>query len=493
MGAVTSPTKLRTDIPGLDLLLEGGLVAGHAYMVMGPPGAGKTVLSNQICFNHAKGGAKTLFVTLLAESHTRLLANLRGFSFFDEKAVGKDILYLSGYSSLEEGGLNGLLELVRTELKRQRCTLLVIDGVVGAEEMATTRADFKKFVHGVQELTTMVGCTAILLATAGDPMHRAEHTMVDGLIVLRERIFGARAQREITIRKFRGSSHLHGSHMFQLDRDGVTVYPRLESVVTEEEAANASLPNASGRAKHAPRSFGIKGLDKMLQGGFKPGTCTMVVGSPASGKTLLGLHFLAQGVKEGEKGFYFSFYDPPARAVQQADGVGLKLEPMVKSGDLEMVFRSPRESMLDELGWEMLRGIRERKVKRLFLDGFDGLRKVAARKVRVSRFMTALVNACQAEGVSLVYSVELKLLVGPPIEFPVSGVSTMAENILFTRMFEADGELRRMLAVIKARNCDHDLACREFKISPRGLSVGDVVRGYDQVMTGVPLRARKAR
>ena len=57
------------------------------YIVQGPPGAGKTILANQTCFNHAATGGHAVYVTLLAESHSRMFAHLRRMAFFDESAI----------------------------------------------------------------------------------------------------------------------------------------------------------------------------------------------------------------------------------------------------------------------------------------------------------------------------------------------------------------------------------------------------------------------
>lgn len=93
-----------TGVPGLDRILEGGLLVSRVYIVQGPPGAGKTILANQMCFHHASTGEHAVYVTLLAESHSRMFANLRRMSFFDESAIPDRVYYIGGYSTLCEKG-----------------------------------------------------------------------------------------------------------------------------------------------------------------------------------------------------------------------------------------------------------------------------------------------------------------------------------------------------------------------------------------------------
>jgi circadian clock protein KaiC len=473
--------RVPTGIPGLDTLLHGGFIQGGVYMLMGMPGAGKTILGNQVCFHHVSTGGRALYVTLLAESHTRMIGNLNSMAFFEPSRIPESLTYLSAYSVLEEGGLDALLHLIRQEVKTRGASLLILDGLVAAEEIAPTERAFKKFIHGLQVMTAMVGCTTLLLTTGGGKGLKAEHTMVDGLLVLSERTFGVRAVRELTVRKFRGSAHFRGKHSFDITGDGIVVHPRIESLV---ESGNDLDRPTEGR-----RAFGVAGLDTMLQGGIFQGSSTILLGSSGSGKTLLGLHFLAEGARRGERGHYFAFYDSPRRVRDQAASVGLDLDPLLARGLLELSFRPPTESHLDALGSQLISVIRERRVGRLFLDGFDALSRVAVYPARVTRFMAALVNECRARGVSLLFSVETESLFGLELKLPVRGISILCENLLFLRCAELGAELRRFLTVLKLRTSGHDPSLREFTISNRGLVVGDPVSDAQMLMSGLALES----
>ena len=107
------PDRRPTGMPGLDRILDGGLLVSGVYIIQGPPGAGKTILANQVCFHHAAKGGHAVYITLLAESHSRMFAHLRRMSFFDETAIPERVYYIGGYSTLEAGGLGGLVTLVR--------------------------------------------------------------------------------------------------------------------------------------------------------------------------------------------------------------------------------------------------------------------------------------------------------------------------------------------------------------------------------------------
>ena len=133
-----SPERRPTGIAGLDQILEGGLLIAGVYIVQGPPGAGKTILANQACFTHAAAGGHAVYVTLLAESHSRMFAHLRRMAFFDESAIPERVYYIGGYSVLEADGLDALLTLIRGAIQKHQATLLVVDGLVSAHESSPT-------------------------------------------------------------------------------------------------------------------------------------------------------------------------------------------------------------------------------------------------------------------------------------------------------------------------------------------------------------------
>lgn len=123
------PQRHESGIRGLDTILGGGFYRGGIYIVSGPPGVGKTILGNQTCFNHAARGGRALYVTLLAETHAQMLSYMRGLAFYDHGVVGAALRYLSGYKVIEDEGLDGLLKLLRSSVREQRCDLLVIPPV----------------------------------------------------------------------------------------------------------------------------------------------------------------------------------------------------------------------------------------------------------------------------------------------------------------------------------------------------------------------------
>jgi circadian clock protein KaiC len=168
-------SRLTSGVAGLDTVLLGGVFEGGIYIVQGSPGAGKTILTSQICCHHAAEGGVSLFVTLLAENHGRLIANLRTLSFFDETLIPGKLSYVSGFAELRTAGLKGVVDLLRREIQRRRCTTLVVDGLVTAQASAESDQEFKEFVNNLQEIALATRCTMFLTTNVGDRDSPADH------------------------------------------------------------------------------------------------------------------------------------------------------------------------------------------------------------------------------------------------------------------------------------------------------------------------------
>ncbi|HEY3817261.1 MAG TPA: ATPase domain-containing protein [Polyangiaceae bacterium] len=467
--------RFNSGIPGLDRVLGGGFFTGGVYIVEGRPGAGKTIFANQLAFHAVRKGKCALYVTLLAESHTRLLQHLQDMTFFDASAIPEQLTYVSGFRALEEGGLKALLDLVRQELRAHRAKLIVLDGFAAVGESASSDRDFKKFVHELQVHAALASCTIFLLSSGVTEHDRVQpvHTMVDGLVQLNDRPFGVRMQRELVVQKFRGSAYLRGVHSFDISDEGVHVRPRLESFSADLADAGTSERLLTG----------VPQLDAMLGGGLRCGTTAMLLGPTGVGKTILGYSFLGQSTA-GSRGLLLSFYETPKRALAKALGVGIDLEARCRAEDVEIMWQSPVEPSLDVIGERILEAVARRSVKRLFIDGFNALKASAAYVERVPQFFGALARELRAHGVTTVYSAELHAIFSPQIQPPVHGISPLLEDLVIMRFVEVEGTLRRIISVLKLRESEFDPAIREYVITGEGIRVHGRLDGMEAIMTG---------
>jgi circadian clock protein KaiC len=474
--------RLSSGSTGLDTVLLGGFVKNALYIIQGAPGAGKTILSNQICYAYAAAGGRALYVTLLSEQHERLLANLQLMSFFDPARIAHEISYVSAFQLLERDGLAGLLTLLRREIVAHRAGVLVLDGLVAVEAYASTELELKKFIHELQTLAAAADCTMFMLTSSGVDGHNAanrpELTMVDGMISLHDTEHGWRVERDLFVSKFRGSDHLRGRHAMSITGDGIKVWPRIESLPLPPERLQ--------RDTNAPRlSTGAAGLDKMLQGGLPRASSSVVLGPAGAGKTALGLQFLSACNAE-EPGMLLGFYETPERLCARAEAIAPHLPELVRQGIVRFQWHGPAEGLIDEVASDLLLTVRTHKIRRLVIDSLQGFEDMTTQPDRMTQFYRALTSQLRELGVTTLCTMEVRELTGALARPPVTRLTPIAENLILLRHVEELGALQRLVSVMKLRDGAFDMRLRRFSIGSGGIMLDDDEAGDLQATAAHP-------
>lgn len=472
-----------TGVPGLDQVLNGGLLTRAVYIVQGGPGEGKTILANQICFNWAKRGQRSLYVTLLAETHHRLLRHLRKMDFMDSSQVGDNVYYESAFDTLRKDGLEGILRFLARNSKRQRASLIIIDGLFALEENGESERTFREFVNDVSVFADVAGCTVLLLTNSQRLSGSPEFTMVDGWIELLSAEEESRTYRYLRVRKFRGSGFVLGRHMTRIGSDGFRVFPRLEAV-----AGDALAPEMSDLRL----ATGVRRLDEMIEGGVPYSSTTLLVGPTGVGKTSLGLSFVCQSTVQ-EPGLIFSFHEETRRLTRRAAGMGLDLAALIDAGAVEVINYPSTEQIIDELAERLLEAVRRKGVRRLFFDGIDGLEQSAVHTTRLGRFLTALTSVLRAEGVTTFLTAELHDMIDSKPGFRYSAISSIAENIVLLRYAELESTLYRTLSIIKMRESGFEPRVFEFSVDADGVRIGEPMKRTEGILIGRPHRQPRER
>lgn len=475
----TQMRRVSTGDAGLDAILKGGFFAGGVYVLAGAPGAGKTTLANQLCFAEVNSGGRAVYVTLLAETHGRIVSHLRSLSFFDQELVGDRLLYVSGVSAIEKDGAPGLLSLINKTVREHKATVLVIDGIGPIAEKSGSELAFRQLLHNLGAHASLANCTTLLLTSQmTEKPHDRAQAVADGIVELAHSSAGMWTVRTIEVTKFRGSETLQGRHLFDIRQDGLRVFPRIESLYMSEPTV---VPDAAQRL-----GFGVRRLDQMLRGGLVSYSSTLLFGSPGSGKTLLGLHFLHDGAVRGERGLHISFSETAARLVAKGRMVGLDIGPDVSAGLTRLEMRAATETLPDQLASDILTLVREHGAKRVFIDGMEPLSQQPLDEGRRQRFLTALLGQLLSCRATVVATQQTNTMFGGDLHPPVRDVEAIVDNVIFLRYFELRSQLYRMLSVLKTRESDCDHALREFSISSDGLDVAATFQSAEAILTGQP-------
>lgn len=452
--------KISTGVAGLDLLTGGGFLRGSAYIIQGPPGAGKTILANQFCYAHVRAGGKALYMSLLAESSTRMLNYVRQMQFFDESAVPGRMEYISGYGVLEREGLPGLFKLIQHELKRHQATAMVLDGTFVAQSVASEQ-EFRSFIHTLQGVAGLTNAVLVMLTHQARQMSSPEHTMVDGWIELNHDTVDYRALLTIQVRKHRGARVVGGKHQLRISAKGIEVFPRIESFTGDAPPSSHSAASVS---------TGLPDIDLLLGGGIPSESATLVLGPTGSGKTTLGLHFVAQATPE-EPALLLSFYESPARLAARGKQIGVDFDNLVERGALRMLWLSPSELIVDEVVHDIVRHARAIGARRVFVDGIVALRDSLVHRARLPYVINALSLQLRESGATVIYtqeSVELEI----DTAMPSDEISAMVDNLLVFNISRRRHASQRYISIVKMRDRHFDPRSQPFRIGSKGLALG---------------------
>lgn len=462
MASLASPERRPTGVPGLDTILNGGLLRGSAYILHGPPGAGKTILANQIAFEHAGRGDVALYVSLLAESHDRMIAFMGRMGFCLTDRMPDRLSYLSAYSTLQKAGLAGVARLLSTEARRRGATLIVLDGLFVLHDAADSEQQFRQFVHEVSGQAAVLGATLLLLTNQRRDASSPEYTMVDGWIELHDDPHELRSRRSLQVHKQRGGSYLRGRHFFRISDAGIVLFPRFEADVAPTEAPDISGERATS---------GVPELDTMLHGGYPCASATLLYGPTGAGKTTLGLQFAGEATPEAPA-LIFGFYETPRRIVAKAAALGLDFQGLIDRGALAIDWRSPAENLIDEICGDIVAAVERTGARRVFVDGLAAFRTALMFPARLPLVVNALNHRLRGLGATVVYTLEHRELYLPE-SLGTDTLSEIVDNVVLVHYALRQGILRRNLTILKVRDSDFDAISEEFHVTGNGVRFGE--------------------
>jgi circadian clock protein KaiC len=468
--------RLSTGDASLDLVLGGGLPEGALIVVAGPPGSGKTILAQQICFANATPGRKAVYYTTWSEPHDKLVRHLEPFSFFDAEALGEHVefLHLAELIVQDEGGFDAAADEILRRSFEAKPAVIVIDSSKALHDVMPAD-DLRRALYDLASKVALSDAVLILVGeyTAADVRSQPEFAIADGIVQLENEASGPVDRRWLRVLKMRGSEIAPGQHSFRLTTDGFEVYPRLETTFPRGAAA------LTGRAE-----FGDKHLDAATGGGIPRGDSTLLIGPSGVGKTLLALRFLAAGLERGERCLHISFQESADQVRDKARSAGWDWST-VPEEQLIVHQIPPVELDLDEVGALVRRELARGDVLRVVVDSLAELSFAARETHRLPAYVWALGGFVRAAGGTTVFTNEMAALG----QGDLGGLSFLFNNVFFLRYVEAESELRRGLNILKMRQSDHSKGLIRFTIDADGLTFREPIEGVSGLLGWTALRS----
>ena len=459
-------TRIPTGSLGLDLVLGGGLERGGVIVLAGPPGTGKTILAQQVCFANATAGHKAVYYTTVSEPHTKLVRHLESFAFFDPAALGVTVenIHLGDFLRPPAAGEDRLVplvsEIVRKTLEEEPA-VVAIDSTKMLRDFGTER----ELRHALYDLTGRVADSGTVLLMLGEYTPEElesgiEFSLADAIIQLEYQHREPVDRRSLRVTKSRGASQRPGRHTFQIGPGGVEVHPRIETLLPNR------VETVSGRAR-----TGIPGLDDLMGGGPKAGDATLVTGPSGIGKTIFALRWLAAALEQGARSLYVTFQDTPDELVTMAAGFGWDLAAARAAGRLVILYVPMGNLDLDVLASAIRAELDARPVSRVAIDSLAELIFAVREAERFPAFLRSLIGLIRASGTSSLVTNET-----PPhgiVDNSLAPLMFLFHNVIDLRYIENGSQLGRAISVLKMRNSRHEMTLSSFAITDHGITVGE--------------------
>jgi circadian clock protein KaiC len=474
--------RLATGVPGLDEILGGGLPEYSFNIIAGSPGCGKTTLAHQFVFGNASPERPALYFTVLGEPAVKMLRYQQQYTFFDHSKLGSSIRFVNLSQVVLEQNLGAVLDEIVKNVEASNAGIVVVDSfrtVVREAQASAKEMEMQGFIQRLALHLTSWQATSFLVGEYVEAELRDNpvFTVADGLLWLYQSVERNSIVRKMQVMKLRGQHSVPGLHTFRITDSGVQAFPRTFGLAAE-----------SGHIKGQRRiSIGIREIDELMGGGIPEGDSLLMAGPSGSGKSMIASQFMAEGLRQGEPGVIAVFEELPAQYVRRAASVGIDFDTPQNEGILKITYIRPLDLSVDETVHELISTVKEIGAKRVVLDSLVGFEMALAPEFRheFRESLYRMIGALTRLGVTVFSTVEVEE------NFTSMGLSNFAisflsDDIVRLRYVSIKGQLRKMLLVVKMRGGAHSIDLWEYKITDKGVVLGEPLRGFRALTSGIP-------
>ncbi|MDJ0635086.1 MAG: gas vesicle protein GvpD [Xenococcaceae cyanobacterium MO_188.B29] len=470
--------RISTGVAGLDEILSGGLITQQAYLIRGQPGSGKTTLGFHFLNAGVSQGEICLFISF-SESETRLRRNAKligvnidKVEFLDfsptEDFFTEDQSYdIFSPAEVEKAPITQKIIDVIEQIKPQR---VFLDAITQFRFLASDSFQFRKQIQSFLRFIIAREIT-LLLTSEGSNRNPDDDLqfMSDGVIELEI----TPERRNIRVAKFRGSGFFGGYHELQLTSSGMIIFP---SLVPETHQREFKLEVISS---------GIPEVDELLHGGIERGTTTIISGPSGVGKSTFGMQFMKEAAGRGERSVLYAFEEGVDTIIARCEAVNLPAHVMIDRGTLSIVKIEPLDYTPNQFVHLVRTEVEENNAKIVMIDSTSGY-KLSMQGEDLVRQLHSLCQYLKNMGITVILVNETHIVAGGEFKVTEVGLSYLADNLIFLRYLELDGELRKAIGVLKKRVSNFEHTLREFKITKYGIKVGEPLTKLRGILSGIP-------
>ncbi|MES2526987.1 MAG: ATPase domain-containing protein [Bdellovibrionota bacterium] len=478
----TLTERIPTGIAGLDEIIGGGIPKHRLFVIEGEPGSGKTTMALQFLLEGAKRGEKSLYITFsetedelnaVAESHHW---NLKKIELIDLSAIERQ-LSPESHTTLfhpSELELTQITENLLKKIDEIQPARIVFDSVSEMRLLAESPLRYRRQVLSLKQALSKRKSTVFFLDDLTSSSQDLQVQSIAHGVVRLTRLhheFGGE-RRQVRILKMRGVKFISGHHDFEINTGGVEVYPRMISSQHEETIKPGFLES------------GVKELDLLLGGGLDRGTTNLFLGPAGSGKSTMSLLFALSAIRKGEKVAFFSFDETIANMNRRCNAIGLEVEKAMKSGLLRIQKVDPAELSPGAFSGLLQKLVTTEQISVVVIDSLNGYIQAMPQEQFLTLQLHELFTYLNNHGIVTLMTLAQHGMVGS-MQSPVD-LTYLADTVILTRFFEANGAVKKAISVIKKRTGAHEDTIREFAVGQNGVKVGPALSQFQGILTGVP-------
>lgn len=458
-------------------MLLGGLIREQAYILKGGPGTGKTTVGMHFLVAGVAHQEKSLYITLgepepqIRRNAKRIGLDLQGITILDLSPTSKFFTEVQTYDIFSPADVEAaptsqkIIEQIEA-LQPQR---VFIDSITQLRYLSTDEFQFHKQILAFSRFLTEQRAT-VVFASEG-----TSQAPDDGLQFVSDGVIHLKSQnniRFIEVTKFRGSNFQSGAHVFCLTASGMAVFPKLKPAQSKREFEPELL------------SSGIPELDELLHGGLERGTVTVVTGPTGVGKTTFAMQFMKEAAGRGERSVVYTFEESHEMLLQRCESINIPIQSMIKHSTLNVVEVEALSLTADELAQQIREEVEEKNARIIMIDSVSSY-KLSIQGGDLTQHIHALCKYLTNMGVMVILINEIEAITG---EFRATenGISYLADNIVFLRHLEIQGQLRKAIGVLKKRLSSYENTMREFQITVYGVKVGNPLSHLRRILSGTP-------
>ena len=478
--------QLPSGVRGLDEILGGGVPEFSFNIIGGAPGCGKTTMAHQFVFANATLRRPALYFTVLGESAIKMLRYQQQYTFFEESKLETAIRFINLSDVIVEKNFDGVLETIAREVEATNPAVVVVDSFrtvlrTKGAGAAMSEMDLQSFVERLAMLLTAYQATTFLVGeyTEGEMRDNPVFTVADGILWLSQIAERNSVVRKLQVVKLRGQASVPGLHTVRIGNSGLQAFSR-----------TLGLGGAERPHRHRRISTGIADLDDLLGGGIVEGDSVLLAGPSGTGKSVIASQFIAAGLRQREGAIIVVFEERPAAYRRRARSLGMEFDAPCAAGQLEILFLRPLDLSVDETMQEILDAVKRTRAKRLVIDSLVGFEMALAPGFRADfrESLYRMIAALTGAGVTIVSTVEIEDSF-TAFQFSHYAISFLTDDIIRLRYVEIDGQLRKILVVVKMRGSNHCKDIREYIIDERGVVIIAPHRtDYTRLTSGLPNR-----